>query len=119
MKKLVLVWQKEIKNSVPFIVYVNGEEAGLIKRGENLQLQVNDDDITLYFVPKAPRWFGWKALKMQVHLQEEEAGMAFGVENRYMGQQSSLHTAVNVFNQFHAISTVGLEIVHSESIKKY
>ena len=52
MKQLTITWCKEFKNCVPFYVRLNGNDIGIIKRGEQIQCQLVNDDFELFLVPK-------------------------------------------------------------------
>ena len=65
MSKLTIQWCKDLKNSVPFFVKLNGEEIGIINRGEQIQCDVTNSDFELNLIPKAPSFFGWKALEIK------------------------------------------------------
>ena len=124
MKQLKVVWKKELKNCVPFIICVNGQEQCVIKRGEETLLNIGSDNVEVYFVPKAPKWFGWKALKLQVNVLADFAQLELGVEvpnNSLMGRwlPQELRNAANINNQLHCIDAEGLEVTNWEYIKKY
>ena len=64
MKQLTITWCKEFKNCVPFYVRLNGNDIGIIKRGEQIQCQLVNDDFELFLVPKGSELLGWKALRI-------------------------------------------------------
>lgn len=64
MKQLTIAWCKEFKNCVPFYVRLNGNDIGIIKRGEQIQCQLVNDDFELFLVPKGSELLGWKALRI-------------------------------------------------------
>lgn len=124
MKQIKISWKKELKNCVPFFVYINGQEKGIIKRGEEMIFDTESDNPEFYFVPKAPKWFGWKALKLQLHLKADFSVLSLGVQvpnNSIMGGvlPQGLRDAVNINNQLHFIDAQGVEITGGEYIKKY
>ena len=64
MKQLTIAWCKDFKNCVPFYVRLNGNDIGIIKRGEQIQCQLVNDDFELFLVPKGSELLGWKALRI-------------------------------------------------------
>lgn len=64
MKQLTIAWCKEFKNCVPFYVRLNGNDIGIIKRGEQIQCLLVNDDFELFLVPKGSELLGWKALRI-------------------------------------------------------
>lgn len=64
MKQLTITWCKDFKNCVPFYVRLNGNDIGIIKRGEQIQCQLVNDDFELFLVPKGSELLGWKALRI-------------------------------------------------------
>lgn len=108
MKTLKIHWKKEVKNSVPFFVYVNGRNCCMIRRGESCTVNVGDDITELYFVPKAPKFFGWFALKIQAKFVGPTPMLQLGVMNEYV-----------LDAQLHSIHTVGVTILSEQQVKKY
>ena len=64
MKQLTIAWCKDFKNCVPFYVRLNGNDIGIIKRGEQIQCLLVNDDFELFLVPKGSELLGWKALRI-------------------------------------------------------
>ena len=108
MNSLKLVWIKELKNCVPFYVFADGKECGVLKQGEMLEVALRRQSAELYFVPKAPSFFGWKALKLKVKLHGDAPEIHLGVM-----------TPVIVESQLHCIQLNGAEVITAEYIKKY
>lgn len=124
MKQIKISWVKEFKNCVPFFIYINGQERGIIKRGEEIVFDAASDNLEFYFVPKAPKWFGWKALKLQLQLTADYSVLSLGVQvpnNSPFGLfiPQKLKDAANINNQLHYIDAQGVEITDGEYIKKY
>ena len=124
MKQVKIVWKKELKNCVPFFIFVDGQEMGIIKRGEEFVLQLSNENAEIYFVPKAPRWFGWKALKLQVNVPGNFAELHTGVvvPNDSVNlslMPKALRDAGNINNQFHCTNALGMEVISMEYVKKY
>lgn len=119
MKKLRIFWANELKKSVPFDVYINGMRTAVIERGDDCFFNVPDDRVELYFVPKAPKWFGWKALKITTELQEELPELYIGVTMPKFSLLGELGRAANPNNQLHGIASKGLNVIDITYIKKY
>lgn len=124
MNQLKIIWKKELKNCVPFRIFVNGVETCLVKRGEEYVLNTDCDKAELYFVPKAPRWFGWKALKLNVQITKPYSELHLAVQlpnNSLMGRflPQEMRNAANINNQLHCIDADGVEFLSWEYVKKY
>ncbi|MBE7032943.1 MAG: hypothetical protein E7406_01805 [Ruminococcaceae bacterium] len=120
MKQLKIYWKKELKNCVSFFVYINGTECGIIQRGDALLFNVPTDYAEVYLVPKAPKWFGWKALKIQTQLLNPYCEMHLAVQVDNGGSFfGALGDAANINNQLHCTMVNGIEVCGVEYIKKY
>ncbi len=118
MKTLKVYWKKELKNCVPFFIFVNGKECGIIQRGEVREVDIENENVELYFVPKAPKFFGWKALKINTQIYGDAPEIHLGVEvNNYA--PTALSRAANFENQLHCINLMGMDIAKAEYIKNY
>lgn len=118
-KKVTVVWEKELKKSVPFIVKVNGAEAGIISGGNRMEFWVYEGRLNLMFCPKAPKWFGWKALAVSaVTAAEDEIFINIGVvyDANPFGPVAA---AVNCKNQLHTKGVIGLVDYGEEHLKKW
>jgi len=112
MKTLKIYWRKDLKNSVAFSVLINGRECGMIKRGEVIAVCIPDDNIELYFVPNVPKFFGWKALKINAQ--------AYGANPElFLSVELLASNTVLEGNQLRSVAWEGLNIIKSEHIKKY
>ena len=113
METLKIFWRKDLKNCVPFSVFVNGKECGTIKRGEALEVGILSGKNELYFVPNAPKFFGWKALKIDVDIHGNDPEIFLSIE---MNESSA-----SIFEgfQLRCFASKGLDVVKSEHIKKY
>ena len=117
-KKVTVFWEKELKNSVAFILKVNGQEMGIIKRGESIAFGVYDGAVNILLCPKAPKWFGWKALSITaVTTTEENILIKLGVE--YPTGFGKLGDAANYKNQLHTNEMWGLADYREEHLKKW
>ena len=65
---LQITWKKEFKNSVPFLVSVNGKLEGTIKRGQSLNYHFSGNTVNLVFIPQCPKWYGWKTLTIEAEI---------------------------------------------------
>ena len=65
---LQITWKKELKNSVPFLVTVNGKHEGTITRGQSLNYHFSGNTLNLVFIPQAPKWYGWKTLTIEAEI---------------------------------------------------
>ena len=108
MKTITIRWIKEMRGCVPFFIFIDGYDCGIIKRGDALAFNVGTDTLELYFVPKAPAWYGWQALKLRVKLY---------------GDLSEIHLAVRndrlCNDQLHSIVLKNMEVISKEYVKKY
>lgn len=73
-----------------------------------LEVAFHRQSAELHFAPKAPRFFGWKALKLSVKLYGEAPEIHLGVV-----------TPDIVDAQLHCIRLNGVEVVAAEYIKKH
>lgn len=103
-----IVWKKEMKNCVPFYVFMDGKEYGVIKHGETIEINCNKQTAELHFIPKAPRFFGWKALKLNVKLYGNTPEIYLGIL-----------TSIVAESQLHCIRLIDVEVTAMEYIKKY
>ena len=119
MNQLKITWLKELKNSVSFFIFINGVEVGLMKRGDECTVDMGGSRAELYFVPKAPKWFGWKALKLQVEATAESSEITLAVQETPGNTIFDLSDAIDYRNQLHYRETVNLNVVSGEYIKNY
>lgn len=120
-RKVNLIWKKELKNSVPFVVKLNGTEVGVIKKESAIDFLVNGETIQLLFCPKAPKWFGWKALSVDaVMTNNNEITICLGVEYEIRrAGLGGLRRAGNPNNQLHIIEQKGLANYQEQHLKKW
>jgi len=115
MGMLTILWKKELKNSVPFEVFYNGNSIGTIKRGGTLQCEPGTQPFRLSFSPKAPKWYGWKTLIIDAEpVLNSDAKLVMSVilPSLYM-----VFSAINPLNQLHVYSCEGLNNVKQEHLK--
>lgn len=112
MLTLKIDWVTNAKNCVPFIVFVDGRECGIMKRGETLEVPLAQERAELYFVPKAPRFFGWRALKATVQIQWPAPELHVSVLPD--PQLKNMDTC-----QLRLFRAKGLNVLNSEHVKKY
>ena len=119
MRQLNIIWHKELKNCVPFYIYINGTQCGIIKRGESASFNLEGNLAEIYFVPKAPKWFGWRALKLQTELIGEICELHLAVQVSNDSVFGALGNAANINNQLHCTTAGGMNVNGMEYIKKY
>ena len=79
--QLTVIWEKNCKkNSVPFSVFADGIEYGIIKRGESICIECSPTLSTIDLVPKAPKWYGWKMLKLNVAITADMPILYLGID---------------------------------------
>lgn len=119
-KKVTIIWKKELKNSVKFDVKVNGQEMGIISRGGQLEFYTGDGGLNILFSPKAPKWFGWKALSVTAATGiEDSIVITLGVQYESGTIFGKLGDAANYKNQLHTIEMTGLVNYTEEHLKKW
>ena len=111
MKLLTIDWRNEFKNCVRFAIFVNGCECGNIKRGEVQTVPVHDGHTELYFVPQAPKFYGWRALKLKTNIYGATPEI-------YLTIMSDKNGLLQSF-QLRCRNAVGVDILQEELIKKY
>ncbi len=119
LKTVTIFWKKELKRSVTFSVTVNGQEMGTISKEGRLDFRVYEGPVNILFCPKAPKWFGWKALSVNaVTGAEDSAVITLGVEYEtpFFGK---LGNAANINNQLHTEEMSGLVNYTEEHLKKW
>lgn len=111
MKQLTVSWCKDLKNCVPFYVRLNGNDIGIIKRGEQVQCKLVNNDFELFLVPKAPKLFGWKAVR--IHGNSHNTGNPL-IELSILYKDKAL-----INSQLHINRTENVTVISEELCKKY
>jgi hypothetical protein len=108
---LTIQWKKEMKNSVTFEVFLNENTIGFIKRGGILQCEIGTQPFRLTFLPKAPKYFGWKTLIIDAVPMGSDAKLVLSVIS-----PTALLIYAIVNSQLHIYSCEGLNVVKQEQI---
>jgi len=111
MSMLTISWCKDLKNCVPFHVIINGNEVGIIRRGESIQSEVPGGEFTLRLVPKAPRFFGWKAVQITADTAGSDEPQ---IELSIIYPDSSI-----LASQLHITGSRDISVISEELCKKY
>lgn len=109
MKQLTIAWCKDFKNCVPFYVRLNGNDIGIIKRGEQIQCLLVNDDFELFLVPKGSELLGWKALR--IHGKSHNTGNS-------LIELSILYKGKSIINSQLHINRIENVMVFSEELCK-
>jgi len=119
IKQITITWDKELKKSVSFIIEANGNEVGIIKREEMVSFAVAAGNVQLVFRPKAPKWFGWKALMVEAICDETPtAFINIGVEDSKT-TIGKLVEASTASNQLHTKLCQGFSDYRESLLKKW
>ena len=112
--------RKILNEKVLYLIdHGNPTESG-ISQEDIFNAYTGDGGLNILFSPKAPKWFGWKALSVTAATGVEDSiVITLGVQYESGTIFGKLGDAANYKNQLHTIEMTGLVNYTEEHLKKW